>query len=182
MYVIPLMHGLLTTADFITLALPYTRSQFLAELARWHGEGAIFVTFFLAMMVASRAYSIYYCLWMERALSTTIIEYPFATEPRAINAILGGMPRVLVDNVTEGTKYGAGYRLDQSPDYASHPLLRGTQPDPRMFGRVVGGTDTGATRVSQTGRGPTIGRDPYAMIRGKSCNQTSDRTVADCRS
>lgn len=100
-------------------------------------QAASFVVVFIALIVISRTYSILYCLWMERAVNTTIIEYRTPTELRAIKAILAGMPLVLVDNITDGSQYGGGYRLGKNPDCTNHPLPT-TGPCPRIFGRTLG--------------------------------------------
>lgn len=100
-------------------------------------EATVFITYFIAVTVVSRTYSIYYCLWMEKALSTTIIEYGTPCEYRAIKAIVAGMPSAVVENLTDGSTYGDGYRLDHNPDCPDHPTT-GARPCPRTFGRLLG--------------------------------------------
>lgn len=100
-------------------------------------EATIFITYFSAVTVVSRTYSIYYCLWMEKALSTTIVEYRTSSEYKAIKAILAGMPSAVVENRTDGSTYGDGYRLDHNPHCPNHPSTR-ARPCPRTFGRLLG--------------------------------------------
>lgn len=95
-----------------------------------------FIMFFLAGILASRVHSIYYCMRMERLLKTTVIEYRTLTELTAIKAILAGMPSVVVDNITDGSTYYEGYRLDRNPNCANHPPTT-AKTDPRTFARHV---------------------------------------------
>lgn len=99
-------------------------------------ESIGFIMFFLAGILASRVHSIYYCMRMERLLQTTIIEYRTPTELTAIKAILAGMPSVVVDNITDGSTYYEGYRLDRNPNCATHPPTT-VKTDPRTFARHV---------------------------------------------
>lgn len=99
-------------------------------------EATLFITYFSTVTVVSRTYSIYYCLWMEQALSTTIVEYRTPSEYRAIKSIVAGMPSVVVENLTDGCTYGDGYRLDHNPHCPNHPPTR-ARPCPRTFGRLL---------------------------------------------
>lgn len=100
-------------------------------------QAAFFVTYFVAVTVTSRTYSIYHCLWMEQALSAMIIEYRTPTEYRAIKVIIAGMPSAVVENLTDGSTYGDGYRLDRNPQCQAHPHTS-SRPCPRAFGRLAG--------------------------------------------
>lgn len=100
-------------------------------------QAAFFITYFVVVTVTSRTYSIYHCMWMEQALSTTIIEYRTAAEHQAIKAIIAGMPSVVVENLTDGSTYGGGYRLDHNPHCPNHPPTS-ARPCPRTLGRLVG--------------------------------------------
>lgn len=95
-----------------------------------------FIMFFLAGILASRVHSIYYCMRMQRLLKTIVIEYRTPTELTAIKAILAGMPLVVVDNITDGSTYHEGYRLDRNPNCATHPPTT-VKTDPRIFARHV---------------------------------------------
>ncbi|KAL0631156.1 hypothetical protein Q9L58_009989 [Maublancomyces gigas] len=99
-------------------------------------EAIGFIMFFLAGILASRVHSIYYCMRMERLLKTTVIEYRTPTELTAIKAILAGMPLVVVDNITDGSTYYDGYRVDRNPNCATHPPTT-VKTDPRTFARHV---------------------------------------------
>lgn len=90
-------------------------------------QAAIFVVFFIATIVSSRSYSVYFCLWMQGALGTTIIEFASVTELRALKAILCGMPFVVVANTTDGAVYSGGYRLDLNA------ACRGAHLTPRLW-------------------------------------------------
>lgn len=97
----------------------------------------LFVVVFITFVVTSRTYSIYFCWWMEKYLGVTVIEYHTPTELEAIRTILAGMPGVLVQSVTDGYKYSAGYRLDRENDCTNHNLHL-TKVAPRAIGRLVG--------------------------------------------
>lgn len=100
-------------------------------------QATFFITYFIGVTVTSRTYSIYHCLWMEQALSATIIEYRTVAEYGAIKAIVAGMPSVVVENLTDGSTYADGYRLDRNPHCPNHPPTS-ARPCPRTFGRLVG--------------------------------------------
>lgn len=97
-------------------------------------ETIAFIMVFLAGILASRAHSIYYCMRMERLLGAIVIEYRTGLELTAMKAILAGMPLVVVDNVTDGSTYYEGYRLDRNPKCATHPPTA-VKTDPRTFAR-----------------------------------------------
>lgn len=99
-------------------------------------ESIGFIMCFLAGVLASRVHSIYCCMRMERLLKTTVIEYRTPTELTAIKAILAGMPLVVADNITDGSTYFEGYRLDRNPNCATHPPTT-VKTDPRTFARHV---------------------------------------------
>lgn len=100
-------------------------------------ETTVFILYFLGVTVTSRTYSIYHCLWMEQALSVTIIEYRTLNEHNAIKAIVAGMPSVVVENRTDGSTYGDGFRLDHNPHCPNHSRAS-PRPCPRTFGRLLG--------------------------------------------
>lgn len=99
-------------------------------------QTTLLVLYFMSVTVTSRTYSIYHCLWMEQALSVTIIEYQTLNEHNAIKAIVAGMPSVVVENRTDGSTYGDGFRLDHNPHCPNHSRIS-LKPCPRTFGHLL---------------------------------------------
>lgn len=89
---------------------------------------AVFLISFLALIVISRAYSVYFCSWMERALGHILIEYHTPAQRNAIRTIIAGMPSVSVHNLTTGGNYRAGIPVD--PDWRpGTPQSRRSEPE-----------------------------------------------------
>lgn len=97
----------------------------------------IFVCVFLTLIVVSRTYSIYLCLWLEKALDATVIEYDTPSELQAIRTVISGMPGVLVKSVTEGYIYSEGFRLDRYNGCPHHDEPRKFTTNPRPLGFLL---------------------------------------------
>lgn len=92
-----------------------------------------------------------------------MIEYDTPTELQAIKTILAGMPLVLVNNITNGYTYAAGYRVDRNDECRNHtPSI--TTPSYRLIGRIL--AFTASTVV-------TIMSLPYATIANGGISYTA---------
>lgn len=83
-------------------------------------ESAIFVTSFIALIVISRTYSIYFCAQMEHITETVQIEFDTPAELTAIHTVLVGMPSVLIHNTTRQRMYAGGNCLTPEPGCTDH--------------------------------------------------------------
>lgn len=99
----------------------------------------VFVAVFMTLVIISRTCSIYFGMWLEKALDATVIEYDTPTELKAIRTIITGMPGVLVKSVSEGYIYSEGYRLDRNNECKHDGRLGERAVNPRPLGCLLGG-------------------------------------------
>lgn len=105
---------------------------------------SVFRIAFLAVIVISRTYSVYFCFWMERALGHILIEYHTPAQRNAIRTIIVGMPSVSVYNLTTGRNYRAGILVD--PNCATRH-----SPTDKKRRKIVRSISTALARVAAGG-------------------------------